>query len=154
MTLYLILMYFASLALGYVLNFTGATLSIGRSLSTADTPTGFQDAITPPRFSTFALGIYLLCLGGLICGFLAFSWLIGLGVVIGFFISVGLNKAMLLPKSDGEHFRKVIAHSMINRQADYVKAGDTLRASAMGELLAKLGFPVEEFVARMKSTRG
>ena len=151
MTLYLILMYFASLALGYVLNFTRATLSIGRSLSTADTPTGFQDAITPPRFSTFALAIYVLCFGGLTYGFWAFGWVIGLGVVIGFFVSVGLNMAML-PKSEGEHLRKIIVHSMINRHADYVKAGDSLRASAMGELLARLGFPVEEFIVRIKNT--
>ena len=152
--IYLISMYFASLALGYILNFTAATLAIGRSLSTADTPTGFQDAITPPRFSTFAVGIYVLFLGGLIFGFWAFGWLIGLGVVIGFFVSVVLTKAMLLPKSDGEHFRKVIVHSMINRHADYVKAGDTLRALAMGELLAKLDFPVEEMVAKIKNTSG
>ena len=55
MTLYVVLMYLDSLAVGYVLAFTGATLSIGRALSTAGTPTGFQDAITPPRFSTVAL---------------------------------------------------------------------------------------------------
>jgi hypothetical protein len=143
-------MYFASLALGYVLAFTGATLSIGRSLSDSGTPT--QDAITPPRFSTFAIAVYIICAGGLIYGFWRFGWLVGFGIIIGFFFAVALNKLLILPKSHSEHFRKIIIHSMIDRHADYLKAGDTLRASAMGMLIEKLGMPVNEFVNRLKKS--
>lgn len=148
MTVYLVCMYLASLALGYVLAFTGATLSIGRSLSDADTPTGYQDAITPPRFSTFAIVVYIICAGGLIYGFWRFGWLAGIGTSIAFIFVVTLNKVTILPKSESEHFRKIIIHSMINRHANYLKAGDTLRASAMGMLLEKLGMPVNDLIAR------
>ncbi len=150
MTIYLVCMYLASLALGYVLAFTGATLIIGRSLSGAGTPTGYQDAITPPRFSTFAIVVYIICAGGLIYSLWIFGWLVGTGIIVGFFLVVVLNKLIILPKSDSEHFRKIIIHSMINRHANFLKAGDTLRASAIGMLLEKLGMPVNDFMAQLK----
>ena len=149
MAIYLVCMYFASLALGYVLAFTGATLSIGRSLSDAGTPTGYQDAITPPRFSTFAIAVYIICAGGLIYGFWRFGWLAWIGTTIAFVFMVPLNKVIILPKSEGEHFRKIIIHSMINRHANYLKAGDTVRTSAMSMLLEKLGMPVNDLIARL-----
>ena len=149
MAIYLVCMYFTSLALGYVLAFTGATLSIGRSLSDAGTPTGYQDAITPPRFSTFAIVVYIICAGGLIYGFWRFGWLAGIGTIIAFVFVVALNKVILLPKSESEHFRKIVIHSMINRHANYLKAGDTLLASTMGMLLEKLGMPVNDLIARL-----
>jgi hypothetical protein len=143
MTIYLVCMYLASLALGYVLAFTGATLCIGRSLSDAGTPTGYQDAITPSKFSTFAIGVYIICAAGLIYGFWSFGLLAGLGMTIAFVFVVALNKVIILPKSNGTHFRKIIIQSMIKRHADYMSVGDAIRASAMGTLLEKLGIPVE-----------
>ncbi len=150
MTVYLICMFLISLALGYVLAFTGATLSIGRSLSDDVTPTGYQDAITPPKFSTFAIAVSIICAGGLIYGFWKFGWLAGFAIIIGFFFAVVINKVIILPKSDSDHFRKIIIHSMINRHADFLRAGDTLRASAMEMLLKKLGMPVHEFMNQLK----
>lgn len=150
MTLYLILMYLAALALGYVLRFTQATLALGRSLSEAGTPTGYQDAITPPRFSAFAFTVYALCLGGIIYGFWRFGWLRGACISAGFLVALGINGALLLPKKGSEHFRRLILGSMIRRHADYLKSGDTLRASAMAMLLEKLGIPVNEFIERLK----
>jgi hypothetical protein len=150
MTTYFIVMYVISLALAYVLTFTKATLAMGRSLSDAGTATGFQDAITPPRFTTATLFVYAACLCGVIYGIWAFGWLVGMGAGIGLFIAAGVNTALVLPKSNSEHFRKIILHSMINRHADYVKSGDALRASVMAELLAKAGIPINEFVAQVK----
>jgi len=152
MITYLVLMYIASLVLGYVLAFNGATLSIGRSLGDAGTPTGYQDAITPPRFSTFALLVYGVCLLGLALGFWRFGWLTGIGVALGFFFMVILNKVFFLPKSNSEHFRRLIIHSMIKRHADYLKTGDNFRASAMAELLQKMSIPVKELVTCMKES--
>jgi hypothetical protein len=146
-------MYFASLVLGYVLAFNSATLSIGRSLGDAATPTGYQDAITPPRFSTFAIAVYIICAGGLIYGFWRFGWLAGIGTVVAFVFVVTFNKVIILPKTESEHFRKIIIHSMINRHANYLKAGDTLRASAMGMLLEKLGMPVNDLIAGLNKDR-
>jgi hypothetical protein len=40
---------------------------------------------------------------------------------------------------------------MINRHANYLKAGDTPRVSAMGMLLEKLGMPVTELMTRLNN---
>lgn len=150
MTLYLAVMYLISLALAYILAFTGATLAIGQSLSDAGTPRGYQDAITPPRFSSIALFVYAVSLIGLGYGFWVFGSIVGVGIAVGFLVATSVSKALLLPKSHSQHFRKLIVHSMMNRHADYLRSGDSLRASVMGELLEKLGAPVNVFVAEMK----
>jgi len=150
MTAYLVVMYLISLALAYVVAFTGATLTIGRALSDAGTGTGYQDAISPPRFSTIALFVYGICLAGVAYGIWAFGWLVGLGAGVGLLLAASVNKAFIIPKSSSEHFRKIIIHSMINRHADYVKSGDTIRASVMAELLGKIGVPVNQFMAQVK----
>lgn len=150
MTAYLIVMYVLSLALGYVMAFTQTTLAMGRALSGAETGTGLQDAITPPWFSTLALLVYAACLGGVVYGIWAFGWLVGVGVTVGLLVASGINKAIILPKSNSDHFRKIVINSMINRHADYLKSGDALRASVMAELLTKAGVPVNEFVAQAK----
>ena len=41
---------------------------------------------------------------------------------------------------------------MINRHADYLKSGDTLRASLMAELLEKLDIPVNEAIKRLNKS--
>lgn len=150
MTFYLVVMYLVSLGLAYTLAFTGATLAIGRSLSDAGTPRGYQDAITPPRFSSLALLVYAVSIGGLGYSFWEFGGLAGFSTAIGFLIATSVNMALLLPKSDSQHFRNLIVHSMMNRHADYLKSGDNLRASVMAELLGKLGVPVNMFVAEIK----
>lgn len=153
MTAYLVAMYLVSLALGYVLAFTSTTLMVGRSLSDTGVGRGYQDAVTPPRFSTIAMLVYAPTLGGVIYGFWTFDWQIGIGIVIGLLVATRLNMALFLPKENGEHFRKLIILSMINRHADFLKSGDVLRASVMAELLAKLGIPVADFVDQLKKPR-
>jgi hypothetical protein len=143
-------MYVLSLALGYDLSFTHSTLTMGRSLSDAGTATGYQDAITPPQFSSVALLVYAVCIASVIYGIWTFGWLVGSGAAVGLLIAARINMAFILPKSTGDHFRKIIIHSMINRHADYLKTGDILRASVMAELLEKAGVPVTEFVTQMK----
>jgi len=149
-TIYLVLLILLSFSLGYVLAFTNATLKIGKSLSTAGTPTGYQDAITPPRFAALSLTVYFAVLAILSYGFWEFGVLRAFVFTMLLFSAVVVNLAVILPKSDSEHFRKIIIHSMLNRHADYLKAGDQLRASVMAELLEKLGIPVNQLVAQLK----
>lgn len=151
MPIYIVFMYFISLALGYILAFTSTTLIIGRSLSDTDTTTGtgYQDAITPPLLSKLAIVVYIICVAGLIFGFWRFGLFIGFGIIIGFFFVVALNKVLILPKSDSEHFRNIIIRSMIKRHADYLRDNDTIRASAIGQLLDKLGTPINDLITRL-----
>jgi hypothetical protein len=154
MATYLVCMYFASLALGYVHTFTIATLSIGRSLSDFRTPSGYRHFITPRSFRALAIVVCMMCAGGLIYGVWRFGWLVGFGIIIGFFFAVFLNRTLILPKSGSEHFRKIIIRSLINRHADYLKAGHTIGAYSTAMLLEKLGLPVylNDFVNRIKKS--
>ncbi|WP_243385049.1 hypothetical protein [Geothrix alkalitolerans] len=149
MASYLTLMYLVSLGLGYVLAFTQATLFIGKALSDAGTPTGYQDAITPPNFAKFAMLVYAVGFASIAYGIWAFGFLVGLGTAIGLLLATSINIAILLPKKDGQHFRKLIIHSLINRHADYLKSNDALRASVLAEFLEKLDVPVEKFATSM-----
>lgn len=147
MTLYLFAMYLVSLVLGYVLEFTGATLAIGRFLGDGSTPRGYQDAVTPPWMTTIALLTYAVTFAGTVYGFWEFGGLTGVGIAIGFLVTTAINKLLLLPKANSQHFRSIIVQSMIYRHANYLKEGDALRATVMGELLEKLGVPVNALVA-------
>jgi hypothetical protein len=137
-------MYFISLLLGYELAFVKATLTIGRSISDTDSPRGFQDAITPPWSTKLGIITYVVALGGVGYGFYKYGWLAGIRITVGILFVVSLNKVILLPKSDSEHFRRLIIQSMISRYADYVKSNDKLRASAIKTLLEKMDIPVSE----------
>ena len=145
---YIIGLWLASLLLGYELAFTGATLAIGRSIGDTDGSTGFQDAITPPWSTNFAIVSYVAAIGAVGYGWYQYGWLTGIGIVVGFFFLVVINKVVLLPKSESDHFKRLILRSMINRYADFKKSGDDVRAAAMATLLDKLGTPVPEELQR------
>lgn len=130
----LLLMYIISLLFGYVLAFSQATQTIGKSISSDDIAAGFQDAITPPWFTKLAACTYLLTTGGCIFCLYRFGSL----AVVGFFIVFHLNR-IIISKIDSNHFRNLIIHSMSNRYTDYIKDGDRPRASAIGDLLERLG---------------
>jgi hypothetical protein len=124
--------------LAYSLQFTEATLLVGRSLSDSDSKTGFQDAITPPWEAKLSLVIY-----GLTAADFAASWYeFGFGraalCVIALFVGL-LIARRILPKPDSPHFKVVIIRSMSNRYADYVRDGDQVRGNMMKMLLQRAG---------------
>lgn len=144
MITYFVLLWAASLLQGYVLAFSGATLSIGMSISDSDTQTGFQDAITPPWTTNLTLLSYLISAIAIGYGWYQYDFITGVGVTLGFIFLIAINKVILLPKSESNHFRKLIVHSMINRYADFKKANDETRANAMEMLLEKLGVSIPD----------
>lgn len=127
-----------AVGLAYTLQFSSATLAFGRELSGSTTTTGFQDAITPPWQSCLALTVYI----GIAVVVISMWWLLGwisalagLGAVfIGSFVA-----KLVLPKSSGPHYRRLILQSMVARYANYVRDGDALRADAMKQLLIRAG---------------
>jgi hypothetical protein len=111
---------------------------MGRALSDAGTKTGFQDAITPPWQSNLALTAYLSVptllgvawwLDGFVTAFLVLITIAGATIAWGF----------LLPRPGTEHYQRMILGSMSRRYANFVKAGDTVRADAMKMLLRRAG---------------
>jgi hypothetical protein len=157
---YFFMLYVVSLAFGYVTRFTEATLQLGRTLSKVKEGNigfrlarGFQDAITPPIFTKFAIAVYVFT--GLVLGFgfYHFGILIELLSVALFFLFVLLNQPFM-PKPDSSHFRNLILRSMINRHANYMKDRDYMRADVMAEILESAGMPVKDFVREVRNRHG
>lgn len=145
--IYFILLYAASLLFGYVIAFNGATFHWGRSLSVTDSPTGYQNAITPPWYAIVAYVTYAVSLAVVGYGWYKYGWLAGIGITFGFFALNVFNTAVVLPKSDSNYFRNLIVRSMI-KETDFVKSGDQLREAAMGDLLDKMGIPIAELTSK------
>jgi hypothetical protein len=124
--------------LAYSLQFTAATLLLGRSLSESNSGTGFQAAISPPWETYFGLIIY-----GLTLALVGASWYefgIGRALLCVITLLVGLSVSRrLLPKPDSLHFKALIIQSMANRYANFVRDGDHVRGDLMKMLLHKAG---------------
>ena len=125
-------------AFAYTRQFTAATLSMGRALSGSGSKTGFQDAITPPWQTNFALTVYvgIAVVEGVMWWWL--GWFSALAALAIIFVGSVLVK-LVLPKPTGGHYQRLILQSMVARYADYVRDGDVLRADALKHLLVKAG---------------
>jgi hypothetical protein len=131
--------------LSYQLRFSEATLVLGRELSDTDSATGFQDAVTPPwqtKFGFFAFGGSIFAIVAI---WSDLGWLSGLGAIALVLIGQALVGSFL-PRPDAPHFRNLILKSMVSRHADFVRDGDTDRASAMHELVVRAGLLADEAV--------
>lgn len=148
MIAYITVLWAASLMFAYTLVFSRATLIIGKSISYSDSPTGFQDAITPPWSTKFTILAYAISIGVIGYGWYEYGWLAGLGISCGFCILLVPLSFFILPKSNSEHFRRLIIHSLMNRYADFAKSGDEMRAAATASLLERLGMTIPDFNKR------
>ena len=142
MAFYLILMSLASFVSAARWRFFEATLALGRSLYLAsmgvlEVVRSYQQydikkrPVTLPRIlDSYSDDLQPLCLAGGLWFFSMFGFLAG----VGFFIAVIINLLLILPKKDSEDFRHIVVLLMRIRCADYMKSGDTLRASYMAKL--------------------
>lgn len=137
---YIVWMYLVSLPLAYVVVFNEAAKIISIPLS-GDGSDIYHASILPPSYANWAIVVYVTTAASIAYGFWKFGWGDGIFAFIGTFFAMSFNKARLLPKLGSQHYRGIVTHSMISRYADYVRDGDQLRASAMGDLLEKMGFP-------------
>ena len=94
-----------AIAVSYTVQWAGATRAFGMELADTDSGTGFQDAITPPwqtKFAMFAYGGSLLVI---VATWVDHGWLSGLGSLA--VIVLGMYPArLILPKLNGEHYRQ------------------------------------------------
>lgn len=133
--------------LAYSLQFTAATLLLGRSLSETNSGTGFQAAISPPWETNFGLLIY-----GLTVAVVGASWYefgIGRAILCVITLIVGLSiGCRLLPTPDSMHFKALIIQSMANRYANFLRDDDQVRGNAMKMLLQKAGVDADLLAGR------
>ena len=132
-------------------NFTKAIVSMGTELSSTGSPAGFQDAITPPWLTKLTLVVYCGCAG--VIGFMWWhlGWQSSLGGAAVIFFGSRIAK-LVLPKLTGNHYKRLIIGSMSSRYANYVRDGDTVRADAMKHLLAKAGIDVDGMAEFMRDS--
>ena len=125
------------------LDFINFTKVVGLELSDTKIGTGYQDAISPPKLTWVAFGIYILLAIPLINAFFGESGsivqgLIAIGVIFGTTIVTGV---IIHPPSKEPVFEKfylkILYNSMTNRYADYKKNNDNVRADAINILVKK-----------------
>ena len=125
-----------------LIGFTSQTKRIGIKISDTKEGTGFQNAITPPKFNWFATIVYGLSAIFIFYSFTDNSLSIGFkytGTYLGSMILFGAVFFMPGKKSIFDDlFFKIIFNSMANRYADYKKLNDSERAKAMKFLLDKI----------------
>ena len=138
--------YFAAVLFGIltriVVGFSSFNKRLGIEISDTKEGTGFQNAITPPKFSWFAIPVYVLSAAFIFYSFTdnslstAFKYT---GTYIGSMILFGAVFFMPGKKSIFDDlFFKITFSSMANRYADYKKSNDSERAKAMKFLLDKI----------------
>lgn len=112
-----------------------ACLKIGTGLEGAiEGTTGFQDAITPPASTTARMINWLTTLL-LATGAWYYFGTTGIAIfLVVRFVASLVSGAVLKVDSPKNHFCRSVYSSMANREANYVKEGDTLRAEAMKDL--------------------
>lgn len=111
-----------------------ACLKIGKNLAPSEGSTGYQDAITPPSSTNARLLNWLVTLI-LTGGFWVFSGVTGIAVFLTVrLVTTIIVGAMLKADPPKKHFCLKIYSSMSNREADFSKTGDNIRAEAMRHL--------------------
>jgi hypothetical protein len=126
------------MSFAYTTHFSGATLTLGRELSDTGVGTGYQDAVTPPWEAKLALLTYALMIAVVVTAWYEFGTGRGIATLLTL-IGGALLWRQALPKESSLHYKKLIVVSMARRHADWVRSGDTMRATAMGDLLRKIG---------------
>ena len=121
----------------YMMALSQGCLFVGRAISSDNSKTGFQDAITPPLSSTIALAAYGLSAALVIFAFwsggLSLSGTAALSLVVFTFLA-----GFVVPKPNSAHWVRLIYRSMVNRTADYVKSGDIMRTDAAVTLTQRI----------------
>lgn len=143
MIIYIIVGLIVSAILAYQLRFTESTKYNGVRIAKDDSNTGLQNAITPPMSSNLGLLVYALTICFLGYCFYSLGWKYGIAFLFGLFVCTALV-GVFLPKPESNHFYNIIIRSLMNRYANYKKTGDSVRASAIKDILNRFDIEVPE----------
>lgn len=123
----------------FVAGMQATTLWAGKKITPRgmdnELPRGFQDAITPKIQDTFNTILPISYIAILISGSII-AWYLGIASLIVAFIGMSIVKAFM-PKRI-KFYLKIINYYMMNKTADYAKAGDSMRAEASKDVTDKL----------------
>jgi len=139
-----------SAGLAYSIIFSEVTLALDRTLSGSEVGSGYQAALLPPWQVRLSLLVYTLALTVTVLSWYDFGVVRGVATVVALF-GGSLAWRMVLPKGHSRHYLKLIVISMGRRYADWVRAGDSVRAAAMASLMRKMGLDLPAIGARRES---
>jgi hypothetical protein len=127
------------LAFRYQTRITAACRHIAAQLGgDGDSVFYLQNAITPPAAANVTLLTVAAAIGLLSYSGYAFGWATLGGVLAVFYVAGLIGGLTIIPKEDAPHFVKLVYGSMVNRHADFVKNGDTVRAAAIKDLTERV----------------
>lgn len=128
----------------YSARIQATTLWAGRAIVPASyetiSPTGVQDAITPPWQTRLQL-VWMIGLAVVVIVGSLQVWYFGILALAVALLASGIARA-LLPKRVAWYLH-LIVNSLANREADYARDGDTMRAEAARELFYKVSLLLE-----------
>lgn len=126
------------------------TLWVGKKIAPigadADAPRGFQDAITPKFQDTFNTILPIAYILILILGTIKVWYLGAILLIVTFVIMIIVQR--FYPQDVNTYLRAIIS-AMMNKMADYKKAGDEMRTDAAAEMVEKL----QDFYERIKDQK-
>lgn len=90
---------------------------------------GFQDAITPPWLTNFALLYWALCLATYIWGFFVLPWYVAAAWPVAFVVGKRIFASML-PRPDSDFYRQKLIAGLETRCNQFRRVGDDMRLAA------------------------
>jgi hypothetical protein len=128
------------LLIAYTMKFQRAKLAYGKKIAPKDPllQTGLQDAITPKvqTIRNILSGVLLLII--LIYGVIFYVWYLGVVFALATFFIVSPILGQFLPKDDSDFYKQRIRKDLVKRQAKYRQAGDTIRETAIANIVRSL----------------
>jgi hypothetical protein len=124
------------------------TLWAGRAIAPLGSeqmmPTGLQDALTPPWQTRLQL-VWLIGYPALLIVGTLQAWYFGIVALVLAFLVSGVVGAFL--PCNAAWYLRVLANNLANREADYQKGGDMLRAEAARETFGRVALLLEHVAA-------
>lgn len=123
------------------MNMQGTTLALGRLLvskSVEDPGSGVQDSITPKSQTVRNIALFALLVTVFGLTTYAYAWYHGLWVLVASFLVSYILTPIIGIKAGSPRLVAAIASDMKRRHQNFLNAGDTLQAQAIGELINRL----------------
>ena len=120
----------------YTRAFQKSTLHWGRRLSTSESGTGLQDAITPPAQTLRNIASLILHIAVLSGGLYYLGWLAGIGLFVGTFL-LGAVFGAMMPSPESRFFIGSIVRSLADRRKKFQAQNDSLRLEAIDQVIER-----------------
>ncbi len=128
------------LLIAYTMKFQRAKLTLGKKIAPKNPllQADLQYAITPKvqTMRNILSGVLLLII--LIYSVIFYVWYLGIVFALASFFLVSPILSQFLPKEDSDFYKQRIRKDLVKRQAKYRQAGDTIRETAIADIVRSI----------------